>query len=333
MSSTKEAVQRGKLSGSRKNVWIYFFGTIGVLFLITVILITITQIRTPSEELIKAAKYRTYMLIEKYTDETLGISFPDTEALIDKQIDNAFAPVYENIGAFADAHYTVTGEYTELFYAAAGQLENRIEEILFEGLQERLDVAVGHITAGFLDELEKNFGAEHECSQDGVAKEKESECHAAMDIAIDDMLRRFEASDLALKGSMAIGGLAAGVLITKTISAAIAKKLVAVTAAKATVKLSGTATGAATGAAIGTILPGAGTAAGGIIGGIVGWFLVDKVVIEVDEYMHRDDFEKKVTAQIDEQKAQVKAEIRQFIEATIIDVKNKTPAELIRSSP
>jgi len=341
MPSTKEAAQSGKLPSSGNRTGIFFFGTIGVLFLITAILLITAHVRTspeeyvrtPSEELTKAANVRVYELVSGYTDQPLGTSFPDTESLIDKQVDKAFAPVYKNIKTLADAHYTVTGEYTELIYAAFGKLEDRIEKILFEGLQERLDVAMGHITTGFMDELRNNFGEEHECSQDVVGNGNESECHAAMDIAIDDMLRRFKASALALKGSMAIGGVAAGVLITKAISAAIAKKLIAVTAAKATVKLSGTASGAATGAAIGTILPGAGTAAGGIIGGIVGWFLVDKVVIEVDEYMNRDDFEKKVTAQIDEQKAQVKAEIRKFLEATITDVKNKTPVELIRSSP
>lgn len=323
MPTKQETIQSGKLPRNGNRFLTYFFRTIVVLFLVIAILATIVLVRNPSEELIQAERVRVNELLSEYTDQVLGTSFPSTEAAIDKQIDIAFAPAYGKIQAFTDVHYTVIGEYTELVLAATGRLEENIEEILFGGLQERLGFAWDIISTSFREELTDNFKAE-------------AEHQGAMDLVIDDMHSRFEASDLALKSSMAIGSGAAGVALTKAISAVIAKKLIAVTAAKtagkATVKFAGTASGAGTGAAIGSFIPGAGTAAGGIIGGIVGWFLVDKIVVEVDEHFNRDDFEKEVATLIDEQKAQVKSDIRKHIEATITDVKNKTPLELIRGN-
>ena len=324
MPTKQETAQSGELPRNGNRFLTYFFGTIVVLFLVIAILLTIVLVRAPSEELIQAERVRVNELLSEYTDQALGTSFPGTEADIDQQVDEAFAPAYKNIEAFADKHYTVIGEYTELILAATGKLEEKIQEILFEGLQERLGVAWNQISTSFMDELADNF------------KDK-AEHQAAMSLVIDDVLNRFEASDLALKSSMAIGSGAAGVMITKAISAAIAKKLIAVTAVKTvgktTVKFAGTASGAGTGAVIGSFIPGAGTAAGGIVGGIVGWFLIDKAVVEFDEHINRADFEKEVASLIDEQKAQVKSRIRKHIEAMVADVKNNTPLELIHGNP
>lgn len=320
MPAKQETVKYRELLRNGNRFLTYFLATIVVLFLVIATLLTVVYFRAPAEELIQAERVRVNKLLSEYTNQTLGTSFPGTEADINLQVDKAFAPAYNNIEAFADAHYSVIGEYTELFLAATGQLEEKIQQILFEGLQQRLGLAWNQISKKFMDELADNFKAD-------------AEHHAAMDLVLDDMLGRFEASDLALKSSIAAGSGAAGVMISKTISAAIAKKLVAVSAAKTagktTAKFAGTASFAGTGAIIGSFIPGAGTAAGGIIGGIVGWFLVDKAVVEVDEHYNRADFEKELAALIDEQKARVKSEYRKYIESMINDVKNKTPLELI----
>ena len=320
MSTKQETVKSRELPSNGSLFFTYFLGTIVALFLIIAALLTFVHFQSTPEELIRAERVRVHELLSEYTGQALITSFPGTEADINQQVDIAFAPAYNNIEAFADTHYSVSGEYTELFFAATGKLEEKIQEILFEGLQERLGIAWNQVSTKFMEELASNFkaGTEHQ---------------SAMSLVLDDMLSRFEASDLAVKSIMATGGGAVGVMMTKTISAAIAKKLFAVTAAKTagktTAKFAGTASGAGTGGVIGSFIPGAGTAAGGIIGGIAGWFLIDKVVIEVDEHFNRDDFEKEVASLIDEQKALVKSEYRKQIKLMINDVKNKTPLELI----
>ena len=321
MPTKQETAKPRELPRNVNHFFTYFLGTIIILFLVIATLLTIVHFRAPSEELIQAERVRANKLLSEYTNQYFGASFPSTEADINHFIDEVFAPSYNNIEAFTDAHYSVTGEYAELILAATGKLEEKIQEILFEGLQKRLEGAWNQISKSFMDELADNFNAE-------------AEHQAAMSLVIQDMLSRFEASDLALKSGMATGGAAAGVMITKTISAAIAKKLIAVTAAKTAgktaAKFAGTAGSAGTGAVIGSLIPGAGTAVGGIIGGIVGWFLIDKAVIEVDEHFNRDDFENEVASLIDEQKARIKSEVRKHIDSMIIDVKNKSPLELIR---
>lgn len=68
---------------------------------------------------------------EQFLERMRLAPLPQTNAAIERQIDKAFAPVYERIPAFLDWHYSIVGQYTELGQAALGALEEAIESRLF----------------------------------------------------------------------------------------------------------------------------------------------------------------------------------------------------------
>jgi hypothetical protein len=73
-------------------------------------------------------------------------------------------------------------------------------------------------------------------------------------------------------------------------------------------KVAGTAGGAAIGAAIGSVVPGAGTIVGGVIGGALAGVFVDKVLLELEEAISREDFRMEILNSIRESRDEFKSE-------------------------
>ena len=72
----------------------------------------------------------------------------------------------------------------------------------------------------------------------------------------------------------------------------------------------GVGVGAAAGAAVGSVVPLLGTTAGAIVGGIVGGVVVgvsiDKLLLELEEAINRDDFKREILSAIDEARLEFK---------------------------
>jgi len=141
--------------------------------------------------------------------------------------------------------------------------------------------------------------------------------------------------DIARHGAAASAGAAAGVAAGQKLgSAAVAKaatslaakpsagaaaallaKLGAKSAAKAGGALGAAGGGAAVGAAVctGTVvgapLSPACALVGGAVTGVAAWLLVDKAVVEVDEYLHREELETALREALAEQQAALRAEL------------------------
>lgn len=313
--------------------WQYLIGTVLFMALVVMGFLLKSYSNQPSNEAIEASKVRVYQQLSDYSTASMKSVFPNTEAIINLNIDQAFKLVYLNVIPFADHHYTLTGEYQEIFYAATGQLSSKIAEQIFQGLDDRLATSKLKIGEQFLLELKSNLARDTTQYRDGTLNKNDQQFNTAITITINDMMTRFEASDIALRAGATGSALALGVMATKAISVAVAKKLAAITAAKTAgkvaVKVIGVSTGATTGAMIGSVIPFAGTAVGGIIGGIVGWFTVDAAAIKVSEHFGRKDFEAELTALIDEQKAIVKSEFRKKVKDSMEEVMKASPEVII----
>jgi len=70
---------------------------------------------------------------------------------IDSVLEDVYLPVYKAIPPYADFHYSVLGEYTELTEAARGQMSEALYERLFNGFEERLSGAVGLLDMRFVE--------------------------------------------------------------------------------------------------------------------------------------------------------------------------------------
>ena len=235
---------------------------------------------------------------------------PQTSAAIEAQIDKAFAPVYEQIPAFLDWHYSIVGQYTELGQAALGALEEAIESRLFGELSERIDTATEAVGRVLQDEVRTEI-------EDWIRRESQTvppglttTYEHMLEVTVADTVERFTVS-AAPTALVAVGAGAGSTVAVAVLAKALAKKLMAAAAVKSVGKLGGgfwaRLGGAAGGAAIGSALGPVGAVVGGVAGGAAAWLAIDGAVVNIDERLHRGDLERELIELVDEHKARVKS--------------------------
>jgi len=254
--------------------------------------------------------------------------FDELDPKINMQIDQAFAPVYARIPHFADKHYSVLGEYIELGQAATNQIERSLQQELFTGLDARLNVASTNIAFAFNGIVKQRIQTlSNELAIEGIDVQRLQQLSTEY---LNHVLKMREVAQQI--------GVAAGVGGVGALSALLSVKLMAKLSAKMAGKVALSAGGgasAAVGATIGSVVPGVGTVIGGIIGGVIGWLATDAIVVSVDEWFNREDFEKELRQMVTDQREQVKQSFKKKIEQmrrTFYEkaksVSDKTPAEL-----
>ena len=222
---------------------------------------------------------------------------------LDGLLEAAFAPVYAGIPAYADFHYSVLGEYSELGAAALGQMSEGMETRLFPQLGAGLERVAADLDQGFVttfrDHLEGQISDELAASGAKVALGEMTQ-HIQQDAVSRIAVTAPVAVAITLTAQPAVK--AAAALMAKKMATKIAGKA----AAKGAVKATGVGGGAASGAAIcspggpiASVLCGAGAAA-------VIWFGTDAAIVNIDEYFNRDEFEADLRMMIDENRAEVK---------------------------
>ncbi|HWL56129.1 MAG TPA: hypothetical protein VNQ78_05575 [Paracoccus sp. (in: a-proteobacteria)] len=244
-------------------------------------------------------------------------------ARLDDLLASAYAPVYAGIPAYADFHYSLLGEYSELGAAALGRMGEAMEGRLFPGLAHRLEGVAADLDQGFLDifsqTLDRQIGAEL------AALERPAVLGEVTRGIEDDAIARVRvtapvAAAMTLAAPPAIK--AASALMAKKLATKIAGKA----AAKGAVKATGIGGGAAGGAAIcapggpiASIICGAGAAA-------VIWFGTDAAIVNLDEYFNREEFEAELRAMIDENREAVRAEFLAALNAGLMARVSRPPA-------
>ena len=222
-------------------------------------------------------------------------------------LDDVYRPVYAAIPAYADFHYSVYGEYSELGAAVLGQVGEQIEKRLFAGFEQRLQ------RAGV--QIDEQFVAAYRDALDAQVRElipPEQARRPLGDltrVAIDDALSRARIT-LPI-GTIAAVGVGSGAL--KALTLAIAKKIGAKIAAKAALKGAAKGTGVLAGAGAGALAcswSGPGAAACGAVGGAAAWLAADHVIIKLDEYFNRDEFEDELRLLISQDRAQRREQIQ-----------------------
>lgn len=213
----------------------------------------------------------------------------ETNAL-EPALDLIFNPVLDAIPAYADFHYSVLGEYTELLGAALGEAEEAMEKRLFGGFNERVTAASARLDQQLLD----SYGAAVADNLQGFGLQ----VRPMIAMVQDDAKARFRVT--APVGALLVGatsglGKAAAKVIAKKIGAKIAMK----SAAKAASKWAATTTSAGLGT-LACSWAGPGAVVCGGVAGLFTWFAVDAVVITIDEYFTRDEFEVDLAAMVTE---------------------------------
>ena len=243
---------------------------------------------------------------DKTIFEKIFTSVPASEALlkttpnIGPRLEEVYAPVYQSIPLYADFHYSVLGEYVELKEFAFDQMNDGLKERLFHGFEQRLSSA--------LTSLDKSYAEEYQ-----IALRQQIERIVPAEqllLPIGDLTLAIlqDAVDRSTV-TAPLAGTAAGIIgsgtlriAATTIAKKIAAKVVAKGVAKGAIKGGSILAGAGTGALL-CSWTGPGAAICGLVGGTAAWFLTDSVVINIDEYFNREDFEAELSAFIDDDKA------------------------------
>ena len=221
-----------------------------------------------------------------------------TIEMLDRILDSVFDPVYDAIPAYVNFHYSVRGQYTELF-GASGIIESAIKTRVFDGFDERLDAAMNEIdlifSQAFNRSVQEQLDAEIPVAWRGAPMSD------ATQAVIRDAQYRMRYT-LPVGSFVAATGGFASAKLAAAITAKVATKVIAKTAVGVAVKGTGIGGGAATGAAIGAFMGPVGAGVGGVLGGAVAWFAVDSAIVLIDELWNREEFEDDLRAMIDEER-------------------------------
>lgn len=266
--------------------------------------------------------------------------------ILDRETDAILTAVNQQVPAFADWYYSLSGEYVRIYSAFVGELpeyiEGKIKELVFDpagtdeaitllgkrlndGLQEELQTTVINLQ-NVLTRLVREAGVETTDLTIEVDAEWALDQQLAEQVAIyvtpgsQDMMRQGAAvSAGALLSAAAVKKLVATSVakVAAKVGTAQASGLFAVTASKLGVKvLASAGTGATTGAALcASSVVGAPLAPGcalvvGVGIGVGTWLLVDKTVIEADDWLNREAFEADVRQTLTDWRDALREEIR-----------------------
>lgn len=273
----------------------YFWATILTLAIGTALLVVFGSVRNqtniPSEYEISPTT------LETIFSDTAEVARLAVEPDVGAVLRSVYAPVYAAIPIYAEFHYSVLGEYTELTEAALGQMSGAIEERLFAGFGARLNGAAQTLDQRYVEEYQN---ALRNNIQSKIPAENLSLPLGQMSQSVleDAMSRARIAFPIA---SVSAGIVGSGGL--KAISALIAKKMATKIAAKAAIK--GVAKGGGVlagvgGGALACSWSGPGAALCGIAGGAAAWLFTDAVIVNIDEYYNRAEFEAELRMMIDD---------------------------------
>lgn len=271
-------------------------------------------------------------------------------ATLDEELARIFGAAEQQVPAFADWYYSLTGEYMRLFNAAFGDLSDflaeRLDELVFgpAGTAQAIDALSASLGEESVARVKDTLGEVQELllelvSENGLTTERvhvigEWDLSGQLGPQLQPYLT-LTPEDLARQGVATSAGAAAGAAAAKKLggttvakaagklaakpatgaAGALAAKMGLKSAAKAGGALGSAGTGAAAGAAIcaGTVAgaplsPGC-ALIGGAVSGLAAWLLVDKAVIEVDEYLNRAELEEGLREALAEQRSALHLEL------------------------
>ncbi len=242
---------------------------------------------------------------------------------IENAVQHAFEPVYAAIPAYADWYYSLAGEYLRIGHALGGNavdyMATKLKNLLFEqsGAQARLDGLPEKLQQTAGNALQRTGQAVlAEAAEALLAKQTATETKPGWTLAgelpLDQVVKEVLTpnSELTRRQLLSLGSAAgAGVLVAKGGAAMLVKNIVAKvaggsgfkaaatllgkTAAKSALKEAGVLAGAGTGALV--CSPGGPLAlACGAVAGLATWVGTDALLLSVDEWLHREDFEKEI---------------------------------------
>ncbi|WP_418179385.1 hypothetical protein ACNSOO_00720 [Aliarcobacter lanthieri] len=299
----------------------YFWNTIIILAFISLIILIFALInqektqkdfiqKTPITERFQEILTDTIKQnIEKYQNEileNLEITKVNIDENIDKNINRVFDNLIENnLDKYLDFHYSILGEYTQLFAFAFGDINKIInEKLLGKDFEKNINqLSIDIVNSSYL-KIEEHLKNTQKIATKDVDLELNKNSLDNLKLNIENNLKT---NLIDMKATVIAGAIATKltISITSKISAKIALK----SAGKTAAKLTTSTTAASGGIACGFAAP-----ICGIAFGTIAWFGTDAIVINVDEYINKEDFKEEIIEALNEAKLELKEQYKPIID-------------------
>lgn len=250
-------------------------------------------------------------------------------AALQSQAEVAFDTMEVHVDDYLDWYYSLGGEYARIGSLLTGNLEAfmtaKLEEALMQGEAfQQVELALNSALNEHSEAQQYYQEAATRIMQANAVTPNDTGYEVVQTMSLADVLQpplhqdmiRLQSRLLTSTGSGALAGVMSAVIVQKIVGKVIGKNVFKV-AAKALGKVvvsksvgaaAGAGAGAGTGAVIGSVVPGIGTVVGAAVGGIVGaiavGLTVDKVIIELEEYVSREEFRQEILSAIAEARAE-----------------------------
>ena len=298
-----------------------FWGTIVVLFIVFGIISTIAMNRNQSPIIKSQKEPVSKELIEKLfisdkmqnnliknednINQNLKLELQLMNNTVDKEVDNLFYPVEQNIDKFLDYHYSVIGEYAELGTMAFGDVNKMIEEKLFgKDFAERVNQSSSYMQKQYRIRINSHLSAVDKYATEGVDKNINNQVFLNLQESIKNNGIRLSTQAIVPAGVM-LGTKVAAVISAKLAAKATVKG-VTKAGSKAATKYAAAGTGMAAGTLCGPFVWICSPVAAGIL-----WVATDVVVVSGDEYFTRDELKQKILLSLNENKTRLKNSYKQ----------------------
>ena len=354
----KENLFRGKISpkiDAKENLSIkslskfekYFWITIAILALIFLTLFFIAHLNNKQmvqEEKVNQSKTVVDQYIDKYfaTDRlktNLESHQKEIEAdfkeeimalsdTIDREIEHVFSSVEYRIDSYLDYHYSVVGEYSEMYAMASNKISNVIEKRLMgSDFSNNLQSASDTVYNQYNNRIKEHLALLSAIAYDGVEIDldinRETLEQLQTEIVKNQMLQEG-------KFSLLISAMIAK-KISVVIVAKLASKAGAKLAAKGAVKV-GSKMATATGAGLAGLVCGPGVVVCAPVLAVAAWFATDAVIVTADEHFNRDSFKMDILEMLEKQKSSIKRELKATYSQSFETVSQSSQAKIAMTS-
>jgi hypothetical protein len=309
----KQPIQKTKTAFSK---WLW--GSFSAIFAVVILLLAFGYLNTLVEK--KAQHQRTSITsltqllkqrVPQFYEVVANIenaAKKDIEAMIEKELDAAFAPLYSAANEYVEFHYTLRGEYTQLFAYSKGSahLDALIYEKIFEksNFQTRLEDAMGTINQNTIAILNSYYEKLESGLQKKLALDENTMqivMQEILNLSKDDIAKRFINSEAV---ALRLVSTAGGAFAARGLAAAIGARIAVRLGAKTGLRILGAGSGASAG-----LLCGPAAALCGFGGAVAGWLSIDKAIIEIDKYYNKDEFRFELYLAINLEKERLKQEL------------------------
>jgi len=271
---------------------------------------------------------------------SLDIQMLHVDSEIDKEVDTLFEPIFQyQVDLFLDFHYSVKGEYTELFTMAGDYInvDDKANELIAQKLLgtnfvENFSKSLDSVDATYIDAINEHYALVDEIAFSDVDKEENSKVLARLtqDIETNMMIQSIKGGVIALHFAPKIATALGVKIATKTTAKAGGK-----VAAKSVVKVAGIGGGASAGASAGLICgPFAWICSplGAVVGAGAAWIATDAVIVNADEMFNREKFKKEIVNSLEKSKKELKLKLQREYNQGMIRA-DKKMQEMLKDTP